>query len=272
MALFLSQRWKKQPTGNVGIDWGNSINTGLVAAFNFNGQAYDAVNRRYQTSGVNYGYGYGRYGRNAQIGSGTGGLTFTGPEYQQVGDVTAFYMGSAGSSAYLVETATSDGGSATPFEFLLAGASPKIYWSRANTAGNYRTWQSANTFSYVTDYKIMVSAVAEISTAPTMYLNGEIYNNTNTGGTGTGAATVNTSNIMYFGKRQDGTAGSTFATEFMLWKRVLTYDEAVALNENPWIGWAPVPRRTYIGTAASASFNAAWNNSANTVITGANAA
>jgi hypothetical protein len=161
------------------------------------------------------------------------------------GEVTCLVVGQIGSTAAdatMVSKTTTNGATNTPFNFGV-GSGGNLIFNRANGSG-YRVWQAIGSVVTVNKpFVALVTSPSTIQTAPQFWLNGS-FNlsgcNNLYSGAGTGAAAGNSLSIKV-GNRDD------LATWFngglinltLVWDRILSIPEVVAIMANPWLVFAP---------------------------------
>lgn len=177
-------------------------------------------------------------------------------DYNQRGNITVVARIRSGGTTVqqgLVTKCETSGGANTPFGFFTeAGGSLSL--NRANGAvSGFRVWSSAAIITAGNNYVLAASSVADISVAPTFYINGVKDTGAPTSlysGAGTGAATGNTTSLK-IGNRTD-LASQSFHDihDVVIFSEVLSDATIRRLNRELDSIWLAQPRRLWAIPAA----------------------
>lgn len=260
--IIIPNRWTRQPTGMVEVDWNHPITRDLTFFCSpFSGIICDiAKNRTIVPNGVNSTV------INAMSGK---AINFNGSQNNlevSFGDVTDI----DGIRAITVDfdTHINSNTNAKPFNkwdngnaFLVQYSAGNILWVVDNGAGT-RSRRDTTDTPIVANIRNHVSCSFKdsgtVSNDGKIYVNGKLSAMTNVSNACTGIGNV--AAALQFGRSQGAPSSITGNMQFArIWKRSLDISEVVSLYENPWQICKPLVKRIYVSPAAAAGgFQAAW--------------
>jgi len=252
MALFLPQRWRRQPQYPVRIDRNNPLTIGLGVLLT---TAYGARLNNVSPTADTSVTGFGRSEKGLKY-TGTTSSTFAwqvGVNPDAITIAALFDLSALANFNQLCayeQSATAN----IAYDLRLGSTATdtKTYFGRTSASGQRFFRGTANAFANESFSNTLVisSPNGLIESAPTYYANKTLI----TLGDDLGAAGQQNSrsvDSLYIGTRQDGAShfwGTIY--QFVVWSRQLSAAESLEWAANPWQLFAPLPtRRYFIGAA-----------------------
>lgn len=265
--------WTVQPQIAAGIDWGNPITRGLVAAI-LPSVAYNdflSPATTVSTFGTAPVKSPGIAGVGPSSKAATGGIYLTASDNRYTGAAQSHFMladisAIVGDYAGLIGTSKGD------------GSAGSISIQRNGSLNSYRVYNNptnGSAFGNTTDIvgaglkAVTLTADANNPTNWVAYLNQAVW------GSGTvtsGVTTQTTGRLLTLSERSVSASVSHQGIWFLrlAWNRILSAQEVASLATNPWQIFTPLQRRIWVpGAAAPGGFQAAWARNSNSIIQGA---